>query len=558
MTLWLILTLIAALCAIAWAFAFSGGIAPSGSEVAVYKDQLAEIDRDREAGLIGTADAETARIEISRRLLEAADISESLHHPLVTGKNKRTRRLAVLAIALVGLSVLMGGLYLKLGSPFEASGEVNAGQSASLPDDASINALVAQVESYVKDKQNDGHGWEVLAPVYMHMGRYRDAVRAWQHAIANLGDSADREENLGEALVAAADGIVTDEARKAFDQALLIDRDSVDARFYIGLAAKQHGRPDEAAKIWRELIAEAPPDWTDTVREALAQLDEPSVTATGDAAISEQQQAAMIRTMVEGLSERLKTDGKDPEGWLRLVRSYNVLGKRDMAQTAVADARRALASDPDQLARFESGLNGIERQIEDQQVTRQPASPDAAQTEHDSATMQATVDKLAERLRSKGGDVDNWLMLVRSYETLGQLDKAMGAIAQARQAFVFDPEKLSHFDQLLRATDNASSATSTPENVEKPKINELAGTETAPAVEQTTMIKSMVDRLAERLKQDSHDVDGWIRLMRSYVALGQRDEAFAAGQKARVALGNDNEALRRLVTGAKELGVDLE
>ena len=74
MTLWLILTLMtaAALAAIAWPFAFAGGLASSGSDVAVYKDQLAEIDRDREAGLIGVADAEAARIEVSRRLLQGS------------------------------------------------------------------------------------------------------------------------------------------------------------------------------------------------------------------------------------------------------------------------------------------------------------------------------------------------------------------------------------------------------------------------------------------------------------------------------------------------------
>jgi cytochrome c-type biogenesis protein CcmH/NrfG len=171
--------------------------------------------------------------------------------------------------------------------------------------------------------------------------------------------------------------------------------------------------------------------------------------------------------------------------------------------------------------------------------------------------MQAMVDKLAERLRINGGDVDNWLMLVRSYETLGQLDNATTAIAQARQAFASDPEKLSYFDQLLSAADSASSTTSTPESVERLENSGPAGTEIAPTAKQMTMIKGMVDRLAERLKQDSHDVDGWIQLMRSYVVLGQRDQASAAGQRARIALGNDTEARRRLDAGAKQLGVDL-
>lgn len=71
------------------------------------------------------------------------------------------------------------------------------------------------------------------------------------------------------------------------------------------------------------------------------------------------------------------------------------------------------------------------------------------------------------------------------------------------------------------------------------------------------MIKGMVDRLADRLTRNGNDVDGWIQLMRSYVVLGQRDQASAAARSGRAALGNDTEALHRLDAGAKGLGVDL-
>ncbi len=171
--------------------------------------------------------------------------------------------------------------------------------------------------------------------------------------------------------------------------------------------------------------------------------------------------------------------------------------------------------------------------------------------------MQAMVDKLAERLSTGGGDVDNWLMLVRSYETLGERDRAASAVAQARHAFASDPEKLSLFDQLLRSTDNASSSRSPQQSLARPEAQKPAVVDATTAEQQMAMIKGMVDGLAERLKQDGHDVDGWIRLMRSYVVLGQQDKASAAGQSARIALSNDPEALRHLNSSAKELGVDL-
>ena len=61
----------------------------------------------------------------------------------------------------------------------------------------------------------------------------------------------------------------------------------------------------------------------------------------------------MIRGMVARLADRLKQDGNDVEGWLRLLRAYMVLGERDKAQAAAGDARKALASDPDKLRQID-------------------------------------------------------------------------------------------------------------------------------------------------------------------------------------------------------------
>jgi len=141
-------------------------------------------------------------------------------------------------------------------------------------------------------------------------------------------------------------------------------------------------------------------------------------------------------------------------------------------------------------------------------------------------------------------------MLVRSYKTLGDQDKANAATAQARAAFSANPEKLARLDALLGAEDNKSRATSTTDSSSQPAA-------TAVDSQQATMVQAMVNRLAERLKQDGSDTDGWIQLMRSYVVLGQPDRAVAAGLDARKALADNSEALRRLNDGAKQLGVEL-
>ena len=98
------------------------------------------------------------------------------------------------------------------------------------------------------------------------------------------------------------------------------------------------------------------------VREALVAgrgnaAARPGPPATEDVAAAEkmnpQDRSAMVRGMVERLAERLKRDGSDVEGWLRLVRAYTVLGDRDKALSAAADARRALGHDADKLRRLD-------------------------------------------------------------------------------------------------------------------------------------------------------------------------------------------------------------
>jgi cytochrome c-type biogenesis protein CcmH len=137
----------------------------------------------------------------------------------------------------------------------------------------------------------------------------------------------------------------------------------VKARYFLGLAAEQDGRPDAAAAIWRAMLASAPPDasWTEFVRGELMRLaGGPSEEqVAGASELSPDQRLAMIRGMVERLAERLSRDGSDLDGWLRLVRSYMVLNEREKALAVLADARRALAADPEKLRRLDEAAKGL-------------------------------------------------------------------------------------------------------------------------------------------------------------------------------------------------------
>ena len=200
----------------------------------------------------------------------------------------------------------------------------------------------------------------------------RSVIPAWRKATALLGDSALRASGLGEALVGQAQGEVTAEARKSFEDSLAQDAGSVPARYYLALAAFQDGRRDDARRMWTDMLASAPPDapWTAPVRRALAEMDAQdapqdaakgaSAPSAGDveaaAKMDQGQRAEFIRSMVTRLADKLKQNGDDPEGWARLVKAYGVLGETARAEEATAQARKALGDNATKLAKFEDAL----------------------------------------------------------------------------------------------------------------------------------------------------------------------------------------------------------
>ena len=363
MTLWFVFALMtaAAIFAVLWPLSRAGRPQGQGSEAAVYADQLAEIGRDVAAGLIGATEAEAARVEISRRLLAAVDNQQDLPAASSTG----LRRFAAI-MALVGVPLVAVALYLPLGSP--RLGDFPLAQRSRAPDVAQpLDNLVAQVEAHLEKNPTDGRGWNVLAPVLARLGRYDEAVRAFRNSITYNGDSPERRADLGEALAAAAGGVVTSEAKAEFERAIALNADEVKASYFLGLAAEQDGRTNEAASIWRAMLVKAPSDapWRPMVQAALARVGGSPAPALSNEAMAaakgmnESDRDTMIRGMVERLATRLKQNGDDVEGWLRLVRAYMVMGDRDKARSALTDARQAVANDAERLRRLNEGLKDL-------------------------------------------------------------------------------------------------------------------------------------------------------------------------------------------------------
>jgi cytochrome c-type biogenesis protein CcmH len=203
----------------------------------------------------------------------------------------------------------------------------------------------------------------------MKIGRFADAATAYANAARLQGESVALLAGLAEASILAKDGIVTEEARRAYQKILKLEPERVEPRFWLAMGKEQDGRLAEALADYAALASAAPPGapyrstLDQRIKEVSARVSGTSAAAPGRtpagaapagptaadmeaaAKLSPEQRSQMIAGMVDGLAQRLKGNGKDLPGWLRLVRAYAVLGRHDDARAALADARRNFEGD---------------------------------------------------------------------------------------------------------------------------------------------------------------------------------------------------------------------
>ena len=351
-------------------------------DLAVYRDQLAELARDQERGLVSAEEAATARLEIERRMLAAAPARKAGAEPVSAAS--KAARITLLAAAILGPAGAVA-LYLDRGSPnmpdapFAARGH-GPGDRTTDVDFAQIESMVKQLAAKMKADPDDPKGWSMLARSYMVLGKYDDAANAFAQVSRLDGANAEAQAGRGEALVYASDGMVTPAAKEAFAAALALDSKEPRARFYLGLARMQEGEPDKALAAWEALAADSPPDapWLPQLREEIAKLGgvlkEPpkkqppaSASASGSASGSGSASApgsseasasaaatpapkadgkgkdpglAQIAAMVDGLATKMKSNPDDLNGWAMLARSYMTLEKYGDAAAAYAQVAR--------------------------------------------------------------------------------------------------------------------------------------------------------------------------------------------------------------------------
>lgn len=352
----------------------SGDVAPAAAfDLQVYRDQLAEVDRDLTRGTIAPDEATRLKTEISRRLLDADRAAQAANK--TPARNARTLAF-VLSLPILGLSWLA---YDRLGAPgypdlplserlamsdemrakrpSQAEMEAKAPKPEPGPVDPAFAKLMDELRTAMKSRPDDQQGLQLLAANEARLGNLSAARTAMQQLIALKGDAAtaDDHASLAELMVMAAGGLVSAEAESELGKALTLDANNPAARYYYGLMAAQVGRFDRTFELWKPLL-DGPTDapWMDPVRAQIEDVamraginftlppaagkgpDAAAVAAAGQMSAGDRQ--SMIEGMVAQLGDRLATEGGPVEDWAKLITSLGVLNRKDEAQKIYAEA----------------------------------------------------------------------------------------------------------------------------------------------------------------------------------------------------------------------------
>ena len=368
-------------------------------DMRVYRDQLTEIDRDLERGVLTQEDANRVRTEVSRRIL-AADAQRTVDTDFTRGAPRIVA--SVVALVLVGGSVALYkgiGPINGLGAPgytdlalaeritfaesLRDSRPSQARAEASLtasPPVAEFNAdylqLVQTLRDTVAERPDDIQGHALLVQNESNLGNFVAAYQSQGRIIELKREEVTVEDLTGytDLLILAAGGYVSPEAEQAARVVLTRDPNNGIARYYIGLMLAQTGRPDMAFRIWDRLLQIGPESapWIAPILEQIPEMAQhagvnyqiptignrrtsaanngptaANIEAAGEMTGAERIQ--MIEGMVSGLSDRLATSGGSAEEWAQLIGALGVLGRTDQAFAIYKNAETVFAGEPSSL-----------------------------------------------------------------------------------------------------------------------------------------------------------------------------------------------------------------
>lgn len=360
------------------------------ADLAVYRDQLTEIERDLARGTIAEAEAERLRSEVGKRVIEADKAR-------LTGSGATGRTSTAVIVAVIAAVIVPGGVavYWGLGAPgypdmaLETRLAVLDEAIRTRPSHEEMLANQGRPRDAVLDQTlareladtTDIEALRERAGQHFMSGEMQAAVRVQERILALQGEGASGDDHalMALSLVWEAQKYVSPEAEEHLRLSLRKDMDNDLARYLVGEMFLQGGRYDKAFQFWRPLAEGGDPaaPWTASIRERIGEVAElagvsyalPAGTGSGPTAgdvaaaaeMTPQERQAMVEGMVAQLSDRLATEGGDVEDWNRLIRSLAILERLPEAQQIYDEAKEQFRGRPSELsflrlAAVETGL----------------------------------------------------------------------------------------------------------------------------------------------------------------------------------------------------------
>lgn len=409
MVFWILISFVAlamtALLGLVLLRAHSVGEPPAAYDLRVYRQQLSDVGKDLQRGVINESDAQRIRTEVSRRIL-AADAQLQNQNSGSTQPKGLSRVTVLLSAALLTGGTLL--LYAVLGAPgYGDMGLASRIEAADLyaqtrPNQAEAESkvpaqtnpdiepgyadLVEQLRQTAGQRPDDAQGQALLAQHEANLGNFVAAYQAKENYIRIMSGDLEPQDygELAELMIMAAGGYVSPEAEELLDGTLQLDPRNGPARYYYGLLQGQLNRPDIAFRIWADTLRQGPkgapwidgieaqieemafragvdynpitpPAAPDAAGPALAGPSAEDLSAAQEMTMDERQE--MIQGMVARLSDRLATEGGTAPEWAQLIGALGVLGEQERAKAIYTEAKTRFASDAEALVKLEAAAS---------------------------------------------------------------------------------------------------------------------------------------------------------------------------------------------------------
>lgn len=333
----------------------------SGDPVAYFKKQLADLESEEESGLIDSDSAKAARLEIERRLLKAAKVSSGNFREHAQSHKMRVAT----AVIVVAASV---GLYSMLGSPFVPASPAARNNALETPIEEggpTFGEAIERIEDHLREKPADMKGWQVLARTSQAVGQYDQAASAFEQLIRSEPENPRWRAEYLEMFLVMGSGRMSPAAKLALDDFLEVLPDHPAAQYYLGLYQFQQDDKEGAKAVWTALAdrSEADAPWMPQVTARLQELGVKPPKISQEQmdtvnAMSADDRAAFVDSMIERLRGRLEENPDDPEGWLMLARSEAAQGRVEAAIETLQQALRILP--PSKIAALQAFLDNLQ------------------------------------------------------------------------------------------------------------------------------------------------------------------------------------------------------